>query len=149
MQLQLVHTNVKNMVFRESELKEDGDNSLEFRIGTSWDPEKDKQQFTISFDMTIEDSSGYELELEYQGTFDTNEDIDAEFLASQWALVNAPAIVYPFMRAFISNMTINAGKSPAIIPAVNFQQMYRDDLDKKLNKTEIETEIETENSAEK
>jgi preprotein translocase subunit SecB len=139
MQLQLVQTSVRVMVFRETECSED-ENNLEFSTMVNWDSENPSNSFTCGFDLKIQDSSGFDLDLVYEGTFQTDVEVTEDFMSSQWAHVNAPAIVYPFMRAFISNMTINAGKSPVIIPSVNFQQMYKDkQTDETLEKDTTDT----------
>ncbi len=36
--------------------------------------------------------------------------------------VNAPAIAYPYLRAFVSNLVMQAGMNPIIMPPVNFMR---------------------------
>lgn len=34
--------------------------------------------------------------------------------------ISAPSIIYPYIRAFISNMTLQSGMNPIVLPTVNF-----------------------------
>jgi preprotein translocase subunit SecB len=40
--------------------------------------------------------------------------------------VNAPAIAYPFLRAFVATICVNAGYKPLMLPAVNFQAIFNE-----------------------
>ncbi|GGK59056.1 protein-export chaperone SecB [Rufibacter glacialis] len=79
------------------------------------------KNFGIRFVAYISDSQGL-LELNTQSTaiFASTREVDEEFLESHFARVNAPAIAYPFLRAFISTLTLNSGLAPIILPAFNF-----------------------------
>ena len=46
--------------------------------------------------------------------------ISKGFLESGFASINAPAILFPFIRSYISTITINAGLNPIILPTINF-----------------------------
>ena len=52
--------------------------------------------------------------------FSTNIEITTEFKHSSFIKVNAPAIAFPYVRVFISNMTLNAGYNPVVLPSFNF-----------------------------
>jgi preprotein translocase subunit SecB len=54
------------------------------------------------------------------GYFSCDVEITKDFLESSFASINAPAILFPFIRAYISTVTINAGLSPIILPTINF-----------------------------
>jgi preprotein translocase subunit SecB len=126
MQLQLANTIVRSMTFREVEENKEIDNNLEFKSSVIWDKESESKSFGVLLSVLLEDSSGYELIMEFEGIFNTDTIIDEAFCESPWAHVNGPAIVFPFLRAFVSNITINSGHSPAILPSINFQRIYND-----------------------
>jgi len=68
--------------------------------------------------LKIEDE--FNLSIEYATKFLADDDIDEEFKESHFVKVNAPAIAYPFLRAYIGNFTLNSGFSPIILPTINF-----------------------------
>lgn len=61
-----------------------------------------------------------------RSTFETENEIDETYLKGSMATVNAPAIVFPFVRAFITTISVNAGYNPIILPAINFAKMAED-----------------------
>lgn len=40
--------------------------------------------------------------------------------------ISAPSIVYPYLRSFISLLTLNAGLNPVNLPSVNFLKQYKE-----------------------
>lgn len=65
----------------------------------------------------------FELILNSKSTFETDTEIDEDYLNDSMVQINAPAIVFPFIRAFINTVSTNAGFKPIILPAINFAQM--------------------------
>lgn len=55
-----------------------------------------------------------------------NQKITDEFKSSMFVNVNAPAIAFPYLRAYISNITMNSGYDPIILPSFNFVKIYHD-----------------------
>jgi preprotein translocase subunit SecB len=41
--------------------------------------------------------------------------------------ISAPTILYPFIRAFVSNLTLQSGMNPIIIPTINFGKRINKD----------------------
>ena len=52
--------------------------------------------------------------------FITDEEITEDFKISHFPKINAPAIAYPYLRAFVSNLTLQSGVDPAMLPTINF-----------------------------
>ncbi len=69
------------------------------------------------------------LFIEYIANFTTSEDIDDEFKKSNFPKVNAPAIAYPYLRAFISQFLLLSGYNPQILPTFNFLKMQEQEGD--------------------
>jgi preprotein translocase subunit SecB len=134
MQLKLIKTLVKSLEFNQIDIDEDFVNKLDFSLSASWD-EGTPLNFNVLFDFELFDDSGYKLNLKYEGVFETDSNVDESFMSSQWPQVNGAAILYPFMRAFVSTVTVNSGFDAAIIPSVNFQKMYSDKI-KNINESE-------------
>ncbi|WP_236450772.1 protein-export chaperone SecB [Stutzerimonas stutzeri] len=83
--------------------------------------EDSSRAFAIIFDFsTVLPEQSLELELEYLAEFKTDEDISDEFKQSGFPKVNAPAIAFPYLRAFISNLLLSGGHNPVLLPSINF-----------------------------
>jgi len=93
---------------------------LGFEAGFS---EDDLRSFKIKFRAVISSEVGYELTVEYSSFFETDEEIIESFKGSNFVTINAPAIAYPFLRSFVSTITLNAGYEPVLIPTINFQAL--------------------------
>lgn len=88
--------------------------------------DEDNKSFITEFTISLSSKEeSFKLDLIYTGFFKTSNEINEEFRTSQFPLVNAPAIVYPFMRSFVSTVSVNAGLNPVLLPTINFQETYR------------------------
>lgn len=87
-----------------------------------------KTDFGILFHLEIKEES-FSTEIEYFTLFETSEDITEEFTKSSFATLSAPAIAFPFLRAFVSLLVLNAGYSPYILPSINFTKYNPEDIE--------------------
>jgi preprotein translocase subunit SecB len=87
--------------------------------------EKQAQVFAIAFSLKLSDPTEFMLELEYTAWFVTSEPIDVAFKKSDWTAVNAPAIAFPYLRAYVTNFTVMNGMAPQILPTINFIEMAK------------------------
>lgn len=51
-------------------------------------------------------------------------EVTDEVLLNTFIQVNAPAIAYPFLRAYVSTVSVNSGYSQVLLPPVNFQAIF-------------------------
>ncbi|WP_165673602.1 protein-export chaperone SecB [Metapseudomonas otitidis] len=80
--------------------------------------------FYVVFDLTLRTKEDNRvINVVYRSEFKTDNPIDSEFRKTDFPYVNAPAIAYPYLRAFVSNLTLNSGYSPVMLPSVNFVAM--------------------------
>jgi len=61
--------------------------------------------------------------LDYIAWFKTSSNIEEDFKTSSFTKVNAPAIAYPYLRAFITTITLNSGFKPFTLPTINFVKL--------------------------
>ncbi len=94
--------------------------SVNFQALFSQESEKD---FMVLFDIKLSTKDGSLINLEYAGFFEADQLITQEFMQSDFPIVNAPAITYPYVRSFISTLTVNAGMQAIILPTVNFKEI--------------------------
>ena len=59
--------------------------------------------------------------------FITDEQITEEFKHSHFPKINAPAIAYPYLRAYVSNLTLQSGVTPVMLPTINFVKFENPD----------------------
>lgn len=98
------------------------EDNLNLKYNNGYSEESDKS-FIIRFFVDITTESGVTINLEYIGLFVTDQPISTDFQKSAFPVVNAPAIVFPYLRSFINTFTINAGLPPITLPTVNFQAL--------------------------
>lgn len=76
--------------------------------------------------INIEKSELVKIKVEYHTFFETSSEITTEFMQSDFVKVSAPAIGFPYLRAFISTFTLQAGLQPVILPSINFIQFNKE-----------------------
>lgn len=81
-----------------------------------------EESFSVVFSIKVctEDKV---IVIEYESFFKTDAQIDDKFKDGSFPYVNAPAIAYPYLRAFVSNLTLNAGYDPVMLTSLNFVAM--------------------------
>jgi len=123
MKIQLENWKVLNLnfVFREEERSED---SFDLKTGNFF-PEKEEKTFGIGFEIEIKDKK-FDLSLEAIFMFKLDENISEEFKLSDFPKINAPAIAFPYLRAYISNLTLQSGFEPVMLPSINFVNLSQE-----------------------
>jgi preprotein translocase subunit SecB len=81
---------------------------------------EDKNSFQTIFIVTISDNDKkFNLQVKAIADFQIVGEIEKEVYNS-FVNINDPAIAYPYLRAFVSNIIVQAGMPPIIIPPINF-----------------------------
>ena len=85
------------------------------------------RSFAINFtvDATLENIESASVKCDYWAFFETDQVLTQEFLESHFTSINAPAIAYPYLRSFITNILVNAGYPALYLPTVNFVEMAK------------------------
>jgi preprotein translocase subunit SecB len=108
------------------------DISQEYNILLNFEPvfypdEKKNKDFALDFSIKIDSTDGIvSIDLSALAYFSTSEIITEEFKKSDWVTINAPAIAFPFLRSYVSTITLNSGVSPIILPAFNFTRRKKE-----------------------
>ncbi|MEM0955426.1 MAG: protein-export chaperone SecB [Pseudomonadota bacterium] len=109
------------------EESEEAGNTYRLRFSAGFN-EDDRSSFAIRFACEVASKDEFKLELEYLAIFEVDEPYDDDFMSGPFVRVNAPAIAYPYLRAFVSNLTLNCGYEANYLPTVNFQVLYNEEL---------------------
>jgi len=85
-------------------------------------PLEQPDYFKIIQEVTLSSSNFFDLFIISVGTFELKTDVDKN-LKKVFVNINAPAIMFPYVRAFITTLTTNLGNvtSPLIIPTQFFK----------------------------
>lgn len=85
-------------------------------------PTEQPDYFKIIQEVTLSSSNFFELFIISVGTFELKANVD-ENLKKVFVNINAPAIMFPYVRSFITTLTTNLGNvtSPLIIPTQFFK----------------------------
>jgi preprotein translocase subunit SecB len=102
-----------------------------FKVGCHFSDPMSKL-FGISFVVGLRNKKkDFNLDIKAIAHFESDMIVDQEFMESDFVFINAPAIAFPFLRAYISVVTLNSGYSPVVLPAFNFVAMANQIKDRK------------------
>ena len=78
---------------------------------------------TLKFNTTIEDIEVISSKIKMTGNFEfsNNTNIPLEDFGN----INAPAIIFPFIREHLSNVSMKAGIQPILLPPINFVNLAK------------------------
>ena len=103
--------------FMNDNLTEEIDMNIEYGIVFS---ESKINTFMVEFKAQLDNKEGnFKAHITMIALFEANNDIDNDFKNSNFVKLNAPAIAFPFLRSFITTISVNAGFKPIIIPSLN------------------------------
>lgn len=100
-----------------------GEGKFNFETRTLFADRADSDVFAIEFSLKMDDPS-FDLDITAKYDFRVLDGVvDDSFKSSNFPKVNAPAIAFPYLRAFISNLTLQAGYKPIVLPSINFNKL--------------------------
>ena len=112
-------------LFQETSIKltgEDIGDDVEFGIEPNGIFEEDNKMFILTLNVLVKDKkSSLEVKMTVTGKFEY-ETNDIQELVSYLGF-NAPAIMFPYIRAYITNITALGGMSPIILPTLNMESV--------------------------
>lgn len=119
-------------LFKETSIKltgEDISDDVEFGIEPNGIFEEDNKMFILTLNVLVKDKkSSLEVKMTVTGKFEY-ETNDIQELVPYLGF-NAPAIMFPYIRAYITNITALGGMSPIILPTLNMEGIGKELLDK-------------------
>jgi len=114
-----------------TEKKESPTNSLQgnFGLKTTSLFADGTDMFAVQFELDMHDPL-YNLSIKVLYEFKLLDGIvDEAFKASPFPKVNAPAIAFPYLRALVSTITLQAGLGPVMLPSINFNKLVEEKED--------------------
>ncbi len=125
LELIFIGLQVKKVTFNSgsSEFGTGGEWFINMQVKESF-RDMDSSSFIIEFVITLtNNATNFNVNVIANGLFKTNVEIDDVFKKSMFIKANAPAIAFPYLRTFVSNLILNAGYHPVILPSYNFLKM--------------------------
>lgn len=121
---QIVKVNFNLIEFKwgQIEASNDCNLSIQFKI---YAKENSENIFGLHFTVKLnDDSDNFNLNVEAFAEFIVKGVIvNDEFTDSKLVTANAPAIVFPYLRSYITNFCQNSGFNPIILPGFNFNNV--------------------------
>lgn len=121
MKIQLDNWKVINMNFTFLDKNKRDINSFDLKSESHFAEDK-KKSFGIGFTLEVKDID-FDLSIETLFMFNLDEEFTEEFKLSDFPKINAPAIAFPYLRAFVSNVTLQSGFDPVMLPSINFVKL--------------------------
>ncbi|MCX6856665.1 MAG: hypothetical protein NTV80_17375 [Verrucomicrobia bacterium] len=116
MEFRLTHTFVHNL---RLEPRGDVQANEDLRYSPIYREDKDSE-FAVIFDLVQPLKPDSVLKMQYIAVFQTSAVMDDAFRNSHFPKVNAPAVGYPYLRAFVSQFAVLTGCEPFTMPIRNF-----------------------------
>lgn len=124
---------INKSLFELGKNSEVSDLSVGFRPSGKLDLEN--QRFHLELSVFISDSSeAFKVEIDSVGFFKF-ENIEKDNLSS-FLYYNAPALLFPYIRAYISSLTTLSGIKPIVLPTLNLSNL-KDDLEQNIEKISL------------
>jgi preprotein translocase subunit SecB len=100
-------------------------NEIKFSLVTVF-LEESLNTFLIIFDLKVQVGSERVLTVKYISEFEADQDISEGERSLHFFSINAPAIAFPFLRAYIANFMLSSGFDPMFLPTINFVKLAAD-----------------------
>jgi preprotein translocase subunit SecB len=78
----------------------------------------------MDFDTSIDNKKFISSKIQMLGVFEFGEKLPLSL--DSFANINAPAIIFPFIREHLSNVSMKAGIQPILLPPINFVALAKD-----------------------
>lgn len=123
---------VENIEFKNNLNFEEGEVSIDFDVSPEFLKGDDERDLIVVLDVSVfkdavQHNYPFEMNVRMVGFFrveDENNEVD-KFKP------NAVAIMYPYIRAIVTNYTANANVNPLILPVININALIKDKMKNK------------------
>lgn len=78
--------------------------------------------------LIAENRDTFKFSVKMVGQFIIEGDID--FDINDFLSINAPSIIYPYIRQHVRTLSLEAGINPIILPVLNFIELHNDNISK-------------------
>lgn len=93
---------------------------IEIRIDTIQQPEL---ECALTVILSVKNVDSFKLSVTMVGRFVANGNLD--FDVNDFLNINAPSIIYPYVRQYIRAVSLEAGMNAIILPVLNFVELHK------------------------
>lgn len=112
-----------NLKFEGIKLNIETDSNFNFQFEPMFLPEEENS-FCIRFSVELfSDDKLFIFKVSALAQFTSSIKLDEGFKNSDFPKINAPAIAFPYLRAYIANTMLSSGYEPIHLPSINFVQL--------------------------
>lgn len=125
-EIQEVQFRFVNFLVRESHIviKEQGEHKIAVNFSANGYVFKNLNQFHLELIVEIkEEAEKFHIHLNTISIFEFPSEADIEAYKANFFTLNAPAIAFPYIRAYISNLTAQSGLFTITLPTFNLTAM--------------------------
>jgi preprotein translocase subunit SecB len=97
--------------------------SFKVQIGSSVDEDKKTAQVNLKLELSETTRKEVTLTCCRIGLFDITEKDEMPISLDEFLSINAPALVFPYLRETVTNITLHSGINPIFIPTINFKEI--------------------------
>ena len=115
-----------NFLVNESHIvfKEPGEQWISISFSPSGIVFKELNQFHLELSVNIRDEEDkFHINLKTTSIFEYPEGSDLEAYKNSYFIINAPAIIFPYLRAYISSLTALSGMPTLNLPTLNLSEL--------------------------
>jgi preprotein translocase subunit SecB len=94
---------------------------MDFGFGVGFAKEN---RFIVEFNLKLSNPK-FKAQFKMIALFEANTTMDDAFKQSALVQVNAPAIAFPYLRSFITTVTVNAGYHSVVLPSINLTSLKK------------------------
>jgi preprotein translocase subunit SecB len=114
---------LKNLYFTSVKFSRNPEiNDGDFKINIKRKLEKKENFFQVSMPLIIQ-KNDFSLSLTAIGVFDFTSNIEDEAARENMLKINGSAIIFPFIRSFVAQITAQPNMTPIVLPPINVTKM--------------------------
>lgn len=123
MQYTIENVWVDEVRLNRTEEKTTNNNQYELIVGCAMDYNTaDKQSVRFVMDFSLHSSSKFKLSGIYYTIIKFTEQLSGDEAEAEMVRINAPSLIYPYIRAFASNLLSSSGYPSEHLPLVFFEK---------------------------
>jgi protein-export chaperone SecB len=109
----------------DKELYSNATSDITLSMSNQFGTEEFSVHLTIELKQKLENIDIVDIMVTSAGIFKTNGEVD-EATMNRFCEINAPGIIFPFVREVIVSLSLKGGLPPIIIQPINFVEMSKD-----------------------
>ena len=126
LKISLDKSRVRSLSFKLKKSMAKGEIPVSGKIAYNYKYNYQEKSITSLISVSItEEQVPFDLEIEYEGLFILNKRVPKKKIESL-AEINCPAILFPFLRECIADITRRADLSPLMVPTINFVELAKE-----------------------